>query len=263
MEDVVRESQQVSEEEQQTPAYFKNKSSFLYKLRCVWLFLLGSVVAIIGLLCVIYRKDMGANSFIVMMIGLFFTAVGSIYGKRKLRGEEAIVKIGAEPLSNQFLNQIHEFGIPLRKLINYFGQQATYKKSEETIPESQKALMEKPITQPVRPMPVKPMAKSLQPPQQKVYEKKEKPIVKIFICPNCGAENEMTDKFCFNCGFNLEKVKIKAKAKRRKRLKTEIKKKETKREEMPIKTSIKKKPLKKERKQIKEGKMKLSVETGE
>ncbi|MEM5871522.1 MAG: zinc ribbon domain-containing protein [Candidatus Aenigmatarchaeota archaeon] len=178
-----------------------SKSEIFNKLRCIWLFLFGIVIAIIGLLCVIYRKDMGANSFIVMLIGLFLTGIGSIYGKRKLRGEMTVEPIGERPLQLHFLQQLREFGIPIEKILS--GAHEQQKPSE-------------PISQtPTQPSLSQPQPVFQQPKTQpKPIEVKEKQIIKIFLCPRCGAENEMTDRFCFKCGFNLEKVKKKRKFKK-------------------------------------------------
>jgi ribosomal protein L40E len=46
--------------------------------------------------------------------------------------------------------------------------------------------------------------------QVQVTEAKAAEIRKIFVCPKCGAENEMEDKFCYKCGFRFTKPKKKA-----------------------------------------------------
>lgn len=173
-------------------------ASIGFKLKCIWLFLLGAVLAVIGLLCIMYRPDLGANSFIIMLMGLFFTAAGSIYGKRKLRGDIAVaIPTGQQPMQAQFMQQLQELGIPMQQFVQSMQAQQTQPPQPATsIP---------PQPQPPQPQPVaKPAAeaKPAAPPAGKE-------IMKIFVCPSCGAENEMDDKYCYRCGFNLEKVKAK------------------------------------------------------
>jgi ribosomal protein L40E len=169
-----------------------------FKLKCIWLFLLGAVLAVIGLLCIMYRPELGANSFIIMLMGLFFTAAGSIYGKRKLRGDIAVaIPTGQQPMQAQFMQQLQELGIPMQQFIQGMQPQAQPAQQVTSIPVQ---------PQPVQPQPVvKPAAeaKPAAPPAGKE-------IMKIFVCTSCGAENEMDDKYCYRCGFNLEQVRAKA-----------------------------------------------------
>jgi ribosomal protein L40E len=178
---------------------YEPPSSVGFKLKCIWLFLLGAALAIIGLLCTMYRPDMGANSFIIMLMGLFFTAAGSIYGKRKLRGDIAVVPVGQQPMQQQFMQQLQELGVPMQQLAQTMQAQQTQPPQQITsVPVQPQPL------QPAQPQPAaKPAAepRSLTPAEGK--------MLKIFVCPGCGAENEMGDKYCYRCGFNLEQVRLK------------------------------------------------------
>ncbi len=157
-------------------------------LKCVWLFLLGILLAVVGLYCLIYRPDMGANSFIIMLMGLFFTAAGSIYGKRKFRGETAaMIPAEPQPLQAQFMQQLQELGIPAQQLVRSLEAQAAPKPQE-------------PQPEPQTPAPVAP------PPPPPGEPK----IFRIFVCPKCGAENQMDDQFCYKCGTKFIKPKKRA-----------------------------------------------------
>jgi len=158
-------------------------------LKCTWLFLLGMILAIIGLYCLIYRPDMGQISpFIIMLMGLFFTAAGSIYGKRKFRGETAaLMPAEPQPLQAQILQQLKELGIPAQQLVHSLEAQAAPKPQE-------------PQPEPQTPAPVAP------PPPPPGEPK----ILRIFVCPQCGAENQMDDQFCYKCGVKFIKPKKRA-----------------------------------------------------
>ncbi|NIP40224.1 MAG: hypothetical protein GTN37_02625, partial [Candidatus Aenigmarchaeota archaeon] len=56
-------------------------------LKAAWLFIVGVAVAIAGVYTLLYMPEIESGSFLIMLIGLFFTGAGSIYGKRKMRGD--------------------------------------------------------------------------------------------------------------------------------------------------------------------------------
>jgi len=171
-------------------------------LKSVWLFLLGIILAVVGLYCLIYRPDMGANSFIIMLMGLFFTAAGSIYGKRKFRGETAVLTpVEPQPLQAQLLQQLQELGIPAQQLMHSLETQAT-PKPQESQPEPQTPA-------------------SVAPPPPPPGEPK---VLRIFVCPKCGAENQMDDQFCYKCGVKFIKPKKRTAKKPAKQTKAKAKK---------------------------------------
>jgi len=169
--------------------YEQSSGGALFKLKCIWLFILGAVLSVIGLFCLLYRPDMGqTNPFIIMLMGLFFTAAGSVYGKRKLHGQSVV--------SDQIVD-------PQQML--HVGPIAPSEPQPQ--PQSQPVAQQPPPREaarvqviPVQPHPVQAVAA---PPA-------EAKIIKIFVCPKCGAENEMGDKFCYKCGTRFVKPKKRA-----------------------------------------------------
>jgi len=156
----------------------------LFKLKCIWLFLLGAILSIIGLYCLLYRPDIGQNSFIIMLMGLFFTAAGSVYGKRKLRGQAAVANYVVDP--QQMLQVIPQPSPPSQPA----AAQVAPGQTGPAQPSGQPAAAAQIPGQPAEP--------------------KAAEIKKIFVCPKCGAENEMEDKFCYKCGNRFVKPKKKA-----------------------------------------------------
>ena len=157
----------------------------LYFLRSAWLFVIGVVVAITGIFSLLLLPDAGPVSFLAMLVGLFFTGTGSIYGKRKWRGE---YEMGSEK--------------DLKKLAK--------EKPEPEMGETEKFLEEAEQAEEQRVE----LSEGMQPAEvqtstPKTAEKVK--VVKVLICPKCGAENQETDTYCFNCGKKLRLKQFKKK----------------------------------------------------
>lgn len=167
----------------------QNSGGLLFVIKCIWLFLLGALLAVVGLFCLIYRPDMGlTNSFIIMLMGLMFTAIGSIYGKRKMAGQTAVADYVVDPAQ---MLQIRPADVPPQpQQMQPFPAYPAYPS----------------YPQPVQQRPAE-TAKSQ--PAQPAQAEQPSVIMKIFVCPKCGAENEMDDKFCYKCGFKFTKPKKK------------------------------------------------------
>ncbi len=251
-------------------------------LKSIWLFLLGVVVAIIGLYCLVFRPDMGSNPFTIMLIGLFFTGAGSIYGKRKLREGESMVSAPPEQRPLGYPSQPQQPQQPPQEYPRYPREayvEAREVPAEQRIPSEQReppseALLEvaeeaidtkppEPVRRPVRPVPSIPSEPVAEPAAEPVAEPavekpeipekpiaeipakpKEAKILKIVVCPKCGAENEAKDKFCYNCGEKLKLEKKKRKRpKKTKKVKLHIK--------APHKVVVKPRAKKKRAKKVK------------
>jgi len=190
----------------------------VFVLKSVWVFLLGVAVAVTGLLCLLFRPDIGTNSFIIMLMGLFFTGAGSIYGKRKLRGEPPVLAPG-EKAEHPF-RLLQTRPLPIREVP--VGGLSEEKKPSGTgtkkIPDEEfLEIAEEAIESGSAEVPAGEQAESRS--ESAASEKTETPepeiqktrVVKIVVCPKCGAENEPKDKFCYNCGFRLKPKKRKKK----------------------------------------------------
>ncbi len=181
-----------------------------FVIKSIWVFVLGVAVTVIGLYCLLYRSDMGtSNTFLIMLIGLFFTGAGSIYGKRKLSEGEPVVSgppqqkpFGFPPQTMQETPKPYTGYPPRETPPKPTGIQAEQKEAptEEFLEIAEEAMepegeVREPVPGPAaeRPLiPSEPAAKS-----------RDARIIKIVVCPNCGEENETKDKFCYNCGFRL------------------------------------------------------------
>jgi len=167
----------------------QNSGGLLFVIKCIWLFLLGAVLAVVGLFCLIYRPDMGlTNSFIIMLMGLLFTAIGSIYGKRKMVGQTAVADYVVDPAQ---MLQIRPVDSPPQP------QQTQAFPAYPAYPSYPQPIQQRPAE----------TAKSQ--PAQPAQAEQPSGIKRIFVCPKCGAENEMDDKFCYKCGFKFTKPKRK------------------------------------------------------
>jgi len=237
----------------------------LFVLKSIWIFILGAVLAVIGLFCLIYRPDMGSNSFIIMLMGLFFTGAGSIYGKRKLGYGESLVSVSSERQKNlkfseregreslgrfSFRKEESETEFPWEKRDprRFSGRPETDRETAEKQEEllemtedsmgtgEQERTAERPVTRPVQSTstaepPDQEPVKSPETKTQAPGESKKGKIIRIVVCPKCGAENEPKNKFCFSCGFNIEEYEKKAKkgkSKSRKKSSSKTSKKKSK-----------------------------------
>jgi ribosomal protein L40E len=169
----------------------QNSGGLLFVIKCIWLFLLGAVLAVVGLFCLIYRPDMGlTNSFIIMLMGLLFTAIGSIYGKRKMVGQTAVADYVVDPAQ---MLQIRPVDSPPQP------QQTQAFPAYPAYPSYPQPAQQRPAETP-----------KIQQPAQPAQAEQPSGIKRIFVCPKCGAENEMDDKFCYKCGFKFTKPKRKS-----------------------------------------------------
>ena len=158
----------------------------LYFLRSAWLFVIGVGVAVAGISTLLLLPDAGPVSFLAMLAGLFFAGTGSIYGKRKLRGEYEMV-------SEEDLKKLAK------------------EKPKPEMDETEKFLEEAEQAEEQRVEPSEGMqpAPEVQTSTPKTAEKVK--VVKVLICPKCGAENQETDTYCFNCGKKLRLKQFKKK----------------------------------------------------
>jgi preprotein translocase subunit Sss1 len=156
-------------------------------LRSAWLFIVGVVVAIIGVYTLLAMPDIGSVSFLIMLVGLFFTGTGSIYGKRKLRGDYYMTS--EEPGLEKFRKEKPK---PVAEQIPAESEQG-----EEFLEEAEQAeeqRVERPEIETS-----KPVLETTQKPPEEEHVK----VIKVIVCPKCGTENQETDKFCYNCGKKL------------------------------------------------------------
>lgn len=211
----------------------------VFVLKSIWVFLLGAGVALIGLYTLLTRPDMGSNPFIIMLMGLFFTGAGSIYGKKKLRGGYPMVSgppereqrgLGYPPfLQLPRHREQPPSETPAEPREYYMEARETH--VEPTAPSEPRKVP----TQAMEPMEPRetPSEDFLEIAEEKIGTETVDPsktpefktpvgiatktkggrILKIVVCPNCGAENETKDKFCYSCGF---KIKLDKKKKRKK-----------------------------------------------
>lgn len=160
----------------------------VYFLRSVWLFIVGVAVAIIGVYALVAMPDIGSGSFIVMLVGLFFTGAGSIYGKRRMRGEYYMTS--EEP-------DIRKFGKEKPKQPTEPAPTGT-EESEEFLEEAEQA--EEQRVEPPEIETSKPVLETTQkPPEEEEHVK----VIRVLVCPKCGSENQETDVYCFKCGKKL------------------------------------------------------------
>jgi hypothetical protein len=209
----------------------------VFVLKSIWVFLLGVAVSLIGLYTLLTRPDMGSNPFIIMLMGLFFTGAGSIYGKKKLRGGYPPGSVPPER-EQRGLGYPPFFQLPRRRE-QYPGEappepreyytEAREEHVEPTAPsEPREVPMEAIEPREPREPAETPSEDFLEIAEEKIGTETVAPsktpvgiatkpkggrILKIVVCPNCGAENETKDKFCYSCGFKIKPDKKKKRKK--------------------------------------------------
>jgi ribosomal protein L40E len=158
-----------------------------YFLRSAWLFIVGVAVAITGVYTLVAVPAVGSASFIIMLVGLFFTGAGSIYGKRRLRGEYYMTS--EEPDIRRFGNE--KPAQPIKPATTGTEE------SEEFLEEAEQAeeqRVEAPKIEASKPV----LETTHEPPEEEHVK-----VIKVLVCPKCGSENQETDVFCFKCGKKL------------------------------------------------------------
>jgi len=156
-------------------------------LRSAWLFIVGVAVSIIGVYTLLAMPDIGSASFLIMLVGLFFTGTGSIYGKRKLRGDYYMTS--EEPGLGRFRKEKPK---PVTE------QAPTETDAGEEFLEEAEQAEEQRVERPEIKT-AKPVLETREEPPEEEHVK----VVKVLVCPKCGTENQETDKFCYNCGKKL------------------------------------------------------------
>jgi len=153
-------------------------------LRSAWLFIVGVAVSIIGVYALLAVPALGSGSFLIMLVGLFFTGTGSIYGKKKLRGEYYMGT--EEPEARK------------EKPRPVAGPEPEVPgENEEFLEEAEQAeeqRVERPEIETEKPV----LETTHKPPEDEHVK-----VIKVLVCPKCGMENQETDKFCYNCGKKL------------------------------------------------------------
>lgn len=251
----------------------------VFVLRSIWLFILGAGLAVLGLITFLTRPDMGYNPFIIMLMGLFFTGVGSIYGKKKMKQgpssfssqerrdfgyqeygrSESRPKSGfsfgqkSQDSSQQYLGQqaeSQEMEAPQQEDATAEREEQFLELAEDNMdsPTTTKPVQQIPqreVVQPQQTMEAEPAIKEESVAQPVIQKPKSGKIIKIIICPKCGSENESDDAFCYKCGKKL--LTKKRLAKRNAKVEIPLVKKPNAKPfaKKVVKKVVKKKPVKK------------------
>ncbi|NIO19907.1 MAG: zinc-ribbon domain-containing protein [Candidatus Aenigmarchaeota archaeon] len=155
-----------------------------YFLRSAWLFIIGVAISLVGVYTLVaMSQSVGSGSFVIMLVGLFFTGTGSIYGKRKMRGEYYMATEERDIVKKQ------------KPKPTPFREPERAEGTEEFLEEAEQAEEQRVE----RPEISKPAFETTQKPTVEEHVK----VIKVLVCPKCGAENQEMDKFCYNCGKKL------------------------------------------------------------
>ena len=205
----------------------------LFVLKSIWVFLLGVAVSLIGLYTFLTRPDMGSNPFIRMLMGLFFTGAGSIYGKKKLRKgyppgsfpPEGVQRgLGYPPFFQLPRRREQPPGETPSEPRGYYMEASEQHVEPEAPSEPREVPMQAMGTREYSEPAETPSEDFLEIAEEKIGAETVAPsktpefgtpvgtatkpkagrILKIVVCPNCGAENETKDKFCYSCGFKIK-----------------------------------------------------------
>ncbi|MFH1364859.1 MAG: zinc-ribbon domain-containing protein [Candidatus Aenigmatarchaeota archaeon] len=204
------------------------------KLKASWLFLIGVVVIIVGFFLFFLEYLNQQYSFIIMLVGLLISGVGSVYGRKKIMGsgfepkpekhdekpvetEEDIKELlkgidsprKVKPIQNlsqsqppqQVTQQVvsqpraanqEQSGSDIQQILNQHIQEYEKKKPE-------KPIQEEPEPQQI----VHPYPYAQQQYSSTGYNQQQR-VIKVYICPKCGVENDQKNIFCYKCGKKIQ-----------------------------------------------------------
>ncbi len=156
----------------------------VYRLKAISLFVIGLAVTGGGMVIflmypALFSINTKSYSFGIMLAGLLFVAVGSVHGKRTMVSEK----------------KKDAFSETLKKMDKKAGKSssANDKKKEDEKEEKEEKSDGGDLFSMFR-------REEEEPPEGKG-------VVRIYVCPKCGAENPEGHNFCFNCGKKLKFAK--------------------------------------------------------
>jgi len=175
-------------------------------VQAILLFVIGLVIILVGFV-LFFLEYLGQElSFVIMLGGLLFATIGSMYGRKKLMEE-----YGASPRPEQKPIQSRKSPQTLDELLKGIDGRRDETAQE---PEARQDNNEEVVSnygyeqeEPMQPIHSEPMrneqnekAPSPTTPYFKDFAQK---VIKILICPKCGTENPENHIFCFKCGKKI------------------------------------------------------------
>jgi len=170
--------------------------------KVAWIYFIGVIIIVIGIyifafypLLDFYGITGFILSFIIMLAGLLVTGIGAIHGKRKLR-EMIIAEYEEGPASTY----------PATGEDPKTGAQPTEpqpietQSPEETSPQTTET-SQMPVKEAATPEPAEQIPKTEE--TESDYEPEAQRVIKVLLCPKCGAENKERNVFCYHCGKKL------------------------------------------------------------
>ncbi len=169
----------------------------VYRIKALILFIMGVIIAVSGIVIFLmypdlFQENTRSYSFAIMLVGLIFVAVGSVWGKKRMaRGE------GKKDFFSETIKKFDDKDKGKKK-----GKDKKEKPEDklEGKPEDEKGFFSR-----------------LGGSEQKIEKKEisshamnkmlggvESNVIRIYICPGCGSENPEGHKFCSECGKKLK-----------------------------------------------------------
>jgi len=184
------------------------------RLKAIWIFFVGLIVILVGFFLFFFQYLNQQYSFILMLGGLLISGLGSIYGRKKLMGAQNSISPGSEnnagsvPVRSDNLSDLLK-GIDKNYKPKQNFVQASAVKQVVTQPVDSQPTEEETQQFPVQQKPQKPEPEPQRPdrqppsPTSPYYRDFVQKVIKVYVCPKCGTENEEKNIFCFKCGKKI------------------------------------------------------------
>lgn len=184
-------------------------------IEIVWMNLIGIGFVSIGLYMIMFLASASAiynpMGFILMVMGLFFSAIGGFYGKKKLL-EAGMAQEPVAAVSRQ-VEQIKQNVVSQLKPMEAAGQAKP------------QPVVEQPRIQPMLQQPVVQEPQTMEPEQPAQLTGG---IIKVMVCPDCNTENSPQNMYCSNCGKRLRAAPLPNKSVKAPQHKKAVKRKQSK-----------------------------------
>ena len=169
------------------------------------MYIIGIFVVIIGIVILALAPQLTAMSFVIMLIGLALSVIGAAQGRKRM--------LERSYQGSDLLENVTGY-IPEEHVEETEAKQET-KSLKESLAQKISKISQK-VSKPQEQI-------TPQQTQQNVFQGQSQPetqqvkVIKIMVCPKCGAENQLMNKYCYNCGNRLKPEEPKKHTKKRKK----------------------------------------------
>jgi hypothetical protein len=177
------------------------------RLKMIIIFLIGVVIAVAGMVIYLFYPEIfgemhRAYSFVIMITGLLFVAVGAVKGKKKIADHRQ-----NRDFFSQSMKTFYEESAKKGKQDKTQRKEERPQPAPEAVPVKNRTLFGFSRSDKDNERP-----KEVEMPRQagrfwggsEGSNESGERVVKVYICPSCASENPENHMFCSNCGKRLK-----------------------------------------------------------